>query len=66
MLHAIQAYALGQRLGGRLFEQSLLTAVAAHVSMTYGTGRRELLRGPSLPRWKQQRLRQFIQGSLRV
>ncbi|SCC91261.1 putative AraC family transcriptional regulator [Thiomonas sp. X19] len=64
LLHAIQAYAMGQRLGGRLFEQSLLTAVAAHVSMTYGAGRRELLRGPSLPRWKQQRLRQFIQEHL--
>ncbi|OIQ94016.1 bifunctional transcriptional activator/DNA repair enzyme AdaA [mine drainage metagenome] len=64
LLHAIQAYAMGQRLGGRLFEQSLLTAVAAHVSTTYGAGRRELLRGPSLPRWKHQRLRQFIQEHL--
>ena len=64
LLHVIQAYAMAQRLGGRLFEQSLLTAVAAHVSMTYGAGSRKLLRGPSLPRWKHQRLRQFIQEHL--
>ena len=64
LLHAIKAYTLGKRLGGQLFEQSLLTTVAAHVAMKYGTGRRNLLCGPRLPRWKHQRLQEFIREHL--
>lgn len=64
LLHAIKAYTMGQRLAGRLFEQSLLTTVTVHVSMSYGAGRRDLLRGPSLSRWKHQRLQEFIREHL--
>ncbi len=64
LLHAVKTYAMGQRLGGRLFEESLLTAVVAHVTVAYGAGRRDLLHGPCLPRWKYQKLREFIQENL--
>ena len=64
LLQAIKAYALGQRLSGRLFEQSLLTTVSAHVLVRYGAGRRSLLRGPNLPLWKRRRLQEYIQDNL--
>ncbi|MHB1543550.1 MAG: AraC family transcriptional regulator [Gammaproteobacteria bacterium] len=64
LLQAIKAYTMGQRLSGRLFEQSLMTTVTVHVSMSYGAGRRGLLRGPRLPRWKHQRLQEFIRERL--
>ena len=65
LLRAIHVYAQGQSLGGRLFERSLLTAVAAHMATNYGAGRK-LQRVPTLPRWKFLRLQSFIREHLHM
>ncbi len=64
LLQLIQGCAEGRNIAGRLFEHSLLTAIAAHILVRYGSGRRRLPPGPSLPRWKFLRLRDFIQEHL--
>ncbi len=64
LLQTIRAYAAGRGVTGRLFEQSLLTAVVAHVMVRYSAGRRSLPHGPNLPHWKYQKLTAFIQENL--
>ena len=60
LLQAIQAYSTRRGVAGRLFEQSLLTAIVAHVAVRYGAGRRHLAHGPNLPQWKYQKLTAFV------
>ncbi len=64
MLLALQAYVGGEREGGRLFEQSLVGAIAHRITTTYTAGRRRDTRGPSLPLWKQKRLTEYIQDNI--
>ena len=65
LLKSVALYIAGPRIGGRLFEQSLLITVAMHVLTCYSSGRRA--HGPvrPLPRWKLARLTEYIRANLR-
>jgi AraC family transcriptional regulator len=58
---AMQSYLLSGRLAGAIFEQSLLTAISAHVVGAYGHGRRGKPRGAPLTRRK----RALVEGYIR-
>ncbi len=64
LLKSVALYVASPRIGGRLFEQSLLIATAIHVLTRYAAGRRSP--GPlrPLPRWKLGRLTEYIQANL--
>ncbi len=64
LLHVIHAYASHGGIAGKLFEQSLLTAIVAHVLVHYSSGHRSLAHGPSLPQWKFRKLETFIHEHL--
>ncbi len=57
---AMQSHLMAGRRAGRLFEQSLLTAMAGHLISAYGTGKRGALRGAILTRWKRQRVEDYV------
>lgn len=61
---AMQSYLLSGRLAGAIFEQSLLTAISAHVMGTYGHGRRGKPRGAPLTRRKRALVEEYIRGHL--
>ena len=61
---AMQSYLLTGRLAGMIFEQSLLTAIAAHLVDAYGHGRRGKLRGTSLTRRKRVLVEEYIRENL--
>lgn len=64
LLRSIGIYVAGPRVGGRLFEQSLLAATAIHVLTRYSSGRRAHGSTRSLPRWKLMRLAEYIRAHL--
>jgi AraC-like DNA-binding protein len=57
---AMQSHLMAGRRAGRLFEQSLLTAMAGHLLSAYGTGKRGAQRGAILTRWKRQRVEDYV------
>lgn len=64
---ALEAHLQHAGFGGRLFEQSLLTAMAAHLVCTYAAGQRaknRAARVPALPRWKRARVEDYIRDNL--
>ncbi len=64
LLCALQAFGRGDRQNGRLFEQSLLTAIARRIFMDYAAGRRRRSTGPSLPAWKMRNLKDYIHANI--
>ncbi len=64
LLKSVALYVAGPRIGGRLFEQSLLIATAIHVLTCYSSGRRSAGPVRPLPRWKLTRLAEYIQANL--
>ena len=60
LLLALHGYLKGQRRSGRLFEQSLLAAIAQRMLTDYAIGRRRPQPGPSLPGWKLRRLTDYV------
>lgn len=61
---AIQSYLLAGRVAGKLFEQSLLTAIAAHLLNTYGRGKRGRRPSAPLSRWKRVRVEEYVRQNL--
>ena len=63
---ALQSYLDSGGLGGRLFEQSVLTAIAAHLLRAYGSGNRvkRRIQAGRLPRWKRLRIEEYIRDNL--
>lgn len=61
---AMQSYLLAGRLAGAIFEQSLLTAISAHVVGAYGHGRRSKPRGTVLTRRKRALAEDYIRQNL--
>ncbi|MDE2023827.1 MAG: helix-turn-helix transcriptional regulator [Gammaproteobacteria bacterium] len=64
---ALQSHLETGGLGGRLFEQSLLTAIAAHLLCVYGSHKRaanNLARSNLLPRWKLLRIEEYVRNNL--
>ncbi|MGH8820343.1 MAG: helix-turn-helix domain-containing protein, partial [Rhodoferax sp.] len=61
---AMQEYLATDRLTGKIFEGSLLGAMAAHLVKVYMSGKRGAGRGMPLPRWKRARVEQFIRENL--
>ena len=63
---ALQSHLETGGLGGRLFEQSVLTAIAAHLLRAYGSGNRVKWRTQvsRLPRWKRLRIEEYIRDNL--
>ncbi len=64
LLLALHGYLKGQRQGGRLFEQSLLGAIAQRMLMDYAIGRRLRERGPSLAGWKLRLLTDYVHDNI--
>jgi AraC family transcriptional regulator len=64
LLKSIAACFAGSAANGHLFEQLLLTATAVHVQTRYSTGRHSHRCAQPLPRWKQQRLAEYIRTHL--
>ncbi len=61
---ALHGYTMGQRRSGRLFEQSLLAAIAHRMLTDYAIGRRRRQPGPSLPAWKVRRLTDYVHDNI--
>lgn len=61
---AMQSYLLSGRLAGTLFEQSLITAISAHMVGAYGRGRRGRPRGMPLTRRKRALVEDYIRQHL--
>ncbi len=64
LMLALLAYVSGRCGGGRLFEQSLLGAIAHRMATAYATGRRGDVHGPQLPQWKHKRLVDYIHDNI--
>lgn len=61
---AMQAYLLAGRLAGAIFEQSLLTAISAHLVDAYAHGRRSRPRGTPLTRRRRALAEDYIREHL--
>lgn len=61
---ALQAHVISGATAGRIFEQSLLAAVASRLLVSYGTGRRGPAQKVMLPKWKRNRVEEFIRDRL--
>jgi AraC-like DNA-binding protein len=61
---AMQSYLLADRAAGAIFEQSLLTAIAAHLVDAYGRGRRSKPHGTPLTRRNRARAEDYIRQNL--
>jgi AraC family transcriptional regulator len=61
---AMQSHLLSGRPGGALFEQSLLTAIAAHLVDAYGHGRRGRPRGAPLTRRRRELIEDYVRKNL--
>ena len=61
---AMQSYLQAGRIAGRIFEQSLLTAIAAHLLSTYGRGRRRRHRAMALTHQKRARAEDYVRQNL--
>jgi AraC family transcriptional regulator len=61
---AMQSYLQAGRLAGAIFEQSLLTAIAAHLVDAYSHGRRGRPRGAPLTRRRRALVEEYIRGNL--
>lgn len=61
---AMQSYLSAGRLAGRIFEHSLLTAIAAHLFTAYGRGTRGKNRNAPLTRQKRARVEDYIRQNL--
>ena len=64
LILALHGYTMGQRRSGRLFEQSLLAAIAQRMLSDYAIGRRRRRPGPSLPGWKLRRLTDYAHDNI--
>jgi AraC family transcriptional regulator len=64
MTLALQAYLSSGGLAGRLFENSLLSSIAAKLLFSYGNGRRSTANRTLLPRWKRTRIEDYVQANL--
>ncbi|HEX4300008.1 MAG TPA: AraC family transcriptional regulator [Gammaproteobacteria bacterium] len=61
---AMQSYLLADRVAGAIFEQSLLTAIAAHLVDAYGHGRRSKPFAAPLTRRNRTRAEDYIRQNL--
>jgi AraC family transcriptional regulator len=61
---ALQHHLGGKGGGGRLFEQSLLAAIAAHLVAAYGVGTRGRARSAPLSRRVRARVEEYVQRNL--
>lgn len=61
---AMQYHIHGGRRAGRIFEQSLLAAVAAHLFAAYGTGKRGKIRNSPLTRRSRARIEDYVRQNL--
>ncbi len=61
---AMQSYLQAGRVAGRVFEQSLLTAIAAHLITAYGRGLRGRHRTTPLTRQKRARAEDYVRQNL--
>ncbi|HEY1774220.1 MAG TPA: AraC family transcriptional regulator [Gammaproteobacteria bacterium] len=61
---AMQSYLLAGRLAGAIFEQSLLTAISAHLVDAYGHGRRGRPQAAPLTRRRRAMAEEYIRGHL--
>ncbi len=62
---ALQSYLESGCLAGKLFEQSVVTAIAAHLIHAYGQGTRQGNgRGAPLIRWKWKRIEEYVRQNL--
>jgi AraC family transcriptional regulator len=61
---AMQSYLLADRAAGAIFEQSLLTAIAAHLVDAYGRGRRNKPYAAPLTRRNRARAEDYIRQNL--
>lgn len=61
---AMQSYLRADRLAGRIFEQSLLTAMAAHLVTAYGRGKRGTARHAGLSQRKRARVEDYVRQNL--
>lgn len=62
---ALQSYLQSEGLAGSLFEQSVLTAIAAHLVCAYGcSDKKRIGHSALLPRWKLARIEEYIRENL--
>jgi AraC family transcriptional regulator len=61
---AMQSYLQAGRMAGKIFEQSLLTAIAAHLITAYGRGTRGRHRTTPLTRQKRARAEDYVRQNL--
>ncbi|MDE2091984.1 MAG: helix-turn-helix transcriptional regulator [Gammaproteobacteria bacterium] len=64
---ALQSYLECGGLQGKLFEQSIVTAISLHLLHAYGNGKRTgspAARGRSLQRWKRKRVEEYVHDNL--
>lgn len=64
LTQAMQSYLRADRSAGKIFEQSLLTAIAAHLVTAYGRGKRGAARNIGLSRQKRARVEDYVHQNL--
>lgn len=64
LTHSLEAYLLAGRRAGRIFEHSLLTAMAAHIFTVYGRGGRARHRASPITRRNRARIEDYVRQNL--
>lgn len=64
LVSTLECHLTSDRRGGSLFEQSLLTTVAAHLLTAYGNGKRRHNHNAPLTRWKRTQIEDYVRQNL--
>ncbi|MGH8225144.1 MAG: helix-turn-helix transcriptional regulator [Gammaproteobacteria bacterium] len=60
----MESYLISGRRAGRLFEQSLLATIAAHLLGAYGSGKKGHSRSTTLTHWKRMQIEEYVRQNL--
>lgn len=64
LIRTMECYLVSGRWAGKLFEQSLLATIAAHLVVAYGNGRSRNSRRTALTHWKQKQVENYVRENL--
>lgn len=64
LISTLECYLTSGRRAGKLFEQSLLATIAAHLLCAYGSGKRGRNHRAALTRWKRARVEEYVLQNL--
>jgi AraC family transcriptional regulator len=64
LILTMECYLISGRRAGKLFEQSLLTTIAAHLLCAYGSGKRCRNRGTALTHWRRTQVEEYVMQNL--